>query len=105
VDSVLGRDVVRAFHLNDAKAGLGSHLDRHENIGCGEIGRPGFARLVRDRRWAEVPGFLETPLDDRGYARYAEDLATLRSLGPDATRPPARAARPRRPARRASTVK
>ncbi len=73
---------MRAFHLNDAKAGLGSHLDRHENIGRGEIGAAGFARLVNDRRWEGVPGFLETPLDANDYARYAEDLATLRSLVP-----------------------
>ena len=105
VDAVLGREVVRAFHLNDAKGGLGSHLDRHENIGRGEIGRDGFARLVNDRRWATVPGFLETPLDDRGYARYAEDLATLRSLETAARPSPPRSAAPRRGTRRASTVK
>jgi hypothetical protein len=66
--------------LNDAKAPLGSHLDRHENIGKGELGTPGFAHLVSDPRWENVPGYLETPLDDRGYDRYAEDLALLRTL-------------------------
>jgi deoxyribonuclease IV len=80
VRGTIGEANVRAFHLNDAKAGLGSHLDRHENIGRGEIGADGFRRLVNDRRWREVPGFLETPLDENDYARYAEDLATLRSL-------------------------
>ena len=80
VHATVGEENVRAFHLNDAKAPLGSHLDRHENIGRGEIGVGGFDRLVNDRRWAEVPGYLETPLDDRDYARYAEDLARLRSL-------------------------
>ena len=80
IRSTFGEGNVRAFHLNDAKAGLGSHLDRHENIGHGEIGEAGFARLVRDPRWANVPGYLETPLDDDGYARYAADLATLRRL-------------------------
>jgi deoxyribonuclease IV len=79
-DSVLGRAYVRAFHLNDAKAELGSHLDRHENIGKGQIGLDGFRALLRDPRWQNVPGYLETPLDDRGYAQYGEDLATLRSL-------------------------
>ena len=110
VRSTFGEANVRAFHLNDAKAGLGSHLDRHENIGRGEIGEAGFARLVRDRRWENVPGFLETPLDDDGYARYAADLATLRRLRtptpprktPTAARPPPGGARrrPSSPARR-----
>ncbi|HTW77486.1 MAG TPA: deoxyribonuclease IV [Thermoplasmata archaeon] len=79
IRSTFGLEAVRAFHLNDAKAELGSHLDRHENIGKGEIGAAGFAPLLRDPRWNDVPGYLETPLDDRGYARYAEDLATLRA--------------------------
>jgi len=81
VESTLGRATVRAFHLNDAKAPVGSHLDRHENIGKGEIGLDGFRHFVTDPRWAETPGFLETPLDDDGStARYAADLRTLRSL-------------------------
>ncbi len=80
IDGTIGRSSVRAFHLNDAKAELGSHLDRHENIGKGQIGLAGFYSLVRDPRWTTTPGFLETPLDDRGYARYAEDLVALRSL-------------------------
>lgn len=105
VERVLGRETVRAFHLNDAKAELGSHLDRHENIGAGEIGEKGFRHFVNDPRWAETPGFLETPIDEHGYDRYAKDLATLRSLhGPAeaaaSTRKPAR-----RTAARSSNVK
>ncbi len=81
IRATIGLDAVRAFHLNDAKAPLGSHRDRHENIGHGEIGRDGFRPLLTDRRWSEVPGYLETPLDPKtGYSRYAEDLATLRAV-------------------------
>ena len=104
IRATIGEANVRAFHLNDAKAPLGSHLDRHENIGRGEIGLAGFRHLVNDRRWAEVPGYLETPLDDDGYARYAEDLATLRSLtGASAARRPAGAPAPRPRAPKAGT--
>lgn len=89
---------VRAFHLNDAKADLGSHLDRHENIGKGMIGLEGFRNIVNDRRWAEVPGYLETPLTDEDYASYVADLATLRGLlaapGGTVPRPAGRARRP-----------
>ncbi len=105
LESELGIRRVRAFHLNDAKAPVGSHLDRHENIGKGEIGLSGFHHFVNDRRWAEVPGFLETPLDDREYARYAEDLRALRALEgapfpPVTTRPAVpSAAAPSRPRR------
>ncbi len=87
----IGLESVRAFHLNDAQAPLGSHRDRHANIGSGEIGADGFRGWVRDPRWAETPGVLETPLDDRGYALYAEDLGRLREVAAGA-RPPRRGA-------------
>jgi deoxyribonuclease IV len=106
VESVIGRSRVRAFHLNDAKAELGSHLDRHENIGRGQIGQEGFRHLVNDPRWATTPGYLETPLDERVYDRYAEDLRTLRGLiAPPASKPRAstRSAARKRPV--SSTVK
>jgi deoxyribonuclease IV len=98
VDHDLGLEHVAAFHLNDAKGPLGSHRDRHENIGKGEIGIEGFRHFVNDPRWRERPGFLETPLTDDDYAAYRADLATLRSL--EAPRPAARGGRAR-PARRA----
>jgi deoxyribonuclease-4 len=80
IDSTVGRDAVRAFHLNDAKAALGSHLDRHQNIGQGELGVEGFRRLLNDPTWADRPGYLETPLGDDDYGAYERDLATLRGL-------------------------
>ncbi len=79
IRATIGLEAVRAFHLNDAKETLGSHIDRHANIGHGQIGAAGFQPLLRDARWSATPGYLETPLDDHGYARYAEDLATLRA--------------------------
>ncbi|MGA9839910.1 MAG: deoxyribonuclease IV [Thermoplasmata archaeon] len=106
IDATIGRSSVRAFHLNDAKAELGSHLDRHENIGKGQIGLEGFRRLVPDPRWAETPGYLETPLDGNdGYARYAEDLATLRSLVPRGAAAKPKAASRRRADAAPRTVK
>ncbi|NNN16882.1 MAG: deoxyribonuclease IV [Thermoplasmata archaeon] len=97
IRDTIGIERVHAFHLNDAKSGLGSHLDRHENIGHGEIGLEGFRHLVNDRRWRSVPGYLETPLDENGYARYATDLRALTTLRPrtsggsSVTRPTGRA--------------
>lgn len=75
-----GTKKVQAFHLNDSVAGLGGHLDRHANIGRGEIGVEGFLPWVNDRLWAAIPGYLETPLAGDDYAAYLEDLKTLRGL-------------------------
>lgn len=77
VDEILGPKAVDGFHLNDSKFALGAHRDRHENIGNGKIGTKGFAPLLRDPRWAGLPGALETPMAEAGYK---EDLRRLRSL-------------------------
>jgi len=70
---------VLAFHLNDAKAPLGSGLDRHEHIGRGYLGRRLFARLLRDRRFRAVPKVLETPKEPEPVADR-RNLALLRAL-------------------------
>ncbi|HEV8048998.1 MAG TPA: deoxyribonuclease IV [Thermoplasmata archaeon] len=99
ISSELGTAEVRAFHLNDAKADLGSHLDRHENIGKGLLGLDGFRSLVNDPIWATVPGYLETPLADDDYAAYVSDLVALRSLlAPSGATGGTEPAIPRRPA-------
>lgn len=77
VDETVGLSRVRAFHMNDSKGDLGSHLDRHENIGKGKLGLEPFRFLVNDERFRELPGCLEYPGTDAGYKR---NLKTLRSL-------------------------
>ena len=105
IRDTIGLAAVRAFHLNDAKADLGSHLDRHENIGKGLLGLDGFRQIVNDDRWRATPGYLETPLDDEAYTRYAEDLATLRSLVAEAVTPATTGPALRRSRAGSSTVK
>lgn len=64
-DAVLGLQNLKLVHLNDAKGGLGSRLDRHEHIGLGYIGEDGFRLILNDARLKELPMILETPIDDR----------------------------------------
>ena len=73
----LGLKHLRMFHLNDTEKDLGSRVDRHAHLGKGKIGRAGFARLVRDMRFAELPMILETPKDPGMDKR---NLALLRRL-------------------------
>ncbi|MBI2204845.1 MAG: deoxyribonuclease IV [Candidatus Rokubacteria bacterium] len=75
----LGR--VLAFHLNDAKAGLGSGLDRHEHIGRGFLGLRPFGWLLNDSRFRRVPKVLETPKEPEPLADR-RNLAALRRLRP-----------------------
>jgi deoxyribonuclease-4 len=74
-----GLDRLRAFHLNDSKRPLGARVDRHENIGLGHMGLAPFRRLVRDARFARIPGYLETP-PIRGKESFARNLRLLRRL-------------------------
>ena len=76
-ERTVGVSSVVAFHLNDAKAPVGSGLDRHEHIGKGHIGLAAFRRLLNDRRFQRVPMVLETPKDDDADVR---NLRTLRRL-------------------------
>jgi deoxyribonuclease-4 len=78
-DATIGLDRLKVFHLNDSKRGLGSRVDRHENIGQGELGLEPFRLLINDPRFANCPMLLETPGGDKAYRR---DLKILRSLKP-----------------------
>lgn len=78
-DRLLGLERLRFFHLNDAKQGLGSRIDRHAHIGQGEITVAGFRNLVNDPRFADHPMVLETPKSEDLH-EDRENLALLRSL-------------------------
>lgn len=104
LNATVGTARVQAFHLNDSRAGLGGHLDRHANIGRGEIGLAGFRPWLTDRRWASVPGYLETPLADAHYTIYTEELTVLRTVA-GSTAPAARVRRPRVTASRRSRTR
>jgi deoxyribonuclease-4 len=60
-DDVVGRDRLRAMHLNDSKTPLNSRRDRHELIGEGTLGPKPFRRIVSDERFASIPKVIETP--------------------------------------------
>jgi len=60
-DSLIGLNRLVCLHLNDSKADLGSHLDRHENIGHGTIGDEAFRRIINHPKLAHTSGMLEVP--------------------------------------------
>lgn len=61
-DEILGIENLKAFHLNDSKGDLGTHLDRHENIGKGKLGVEPFKYIMKN--FAKVPKVIETPKED-----------------------------------------
>ncbi len=74
-DEVVGLKYLKAMHLNDSKKGVGSHVDRHESIGLGEIGSSAFKALMQDARLDGIPMILETPDE----SRWTEEIAMLYS--------------------------
>lgn len=78
IEDVIGLDQVKVIHINDSKAKFGSHLDRHENIGEGQIGLEAFRRILNHAELRDKPFILETPHDEDGtHRRNAEMLRTL----------------------------
>lgn len=75
LESTIGLGKVRVIHANDSKTAFGSHVDRHEHIGKGQIGADAFRRIVRHPKLRAIPFICETPID-----RPGDDKRNLRVM-------------------------
>lgn len=82
-DTSVGLRRLVAVHANDFRTPLGSHVDRHANIGEGHIGEAGFELLLNHSALAEAPFILEVP----GIKGSGPDLANMGILRRLAGRP------------------
>ena len=73
--AILGLENIPVIHTNDAKKTLGSHCDRHANIGAGYIGFEGFRRILNHPELSGKAFILETPVDEPG-----DDLRNVKAL-------------------------
>lgn len=76
-EQVVGLHRLKAIHLNDSMNVCGSHKDRHEKIGKGNIGMDAFKRIINHPKLRDLPFYLETPNELPGYA---EEIAVLKKL-------------------------
>ena len=60
-DATIGFENLAVIHLNDSKGEAGKHLDRHEHIAQGKIGRAGLEYFVNHPQLKNLPMILETP--------------------------------------------
>ena len=62
-DSLIGLEKLRLIHLNDSEKEIGSHIDRHEHIGLGNIGVKGMSAILKNRKLKGKPIIMETKED------------------------------------------
>jgi deoxyribonuclease-4 len=74
-DKIIGMERLELIHGNDSAADINSHVDRHENIGYGEIGLEGFKAIVSEPRLKDLDFIIETPPN-----KNRNDLEILKKL-------------------------
>lgn len=78
IDRLIGINKIKCIHINDSKNALGSHKDRHENIGYGTIGFDTLMNIINHPKLKDVPKILETPyINDK--PPYKEEIAMIKS--------------------------
>jgi len=60
-DQTIGIKNLKVMHINDSKRPLGSRVDRHADIGKGELELNAFRLIFNDERFFDIPKILETP--------------------------------------------
>lgn len=75
IEYLLGLENVPVIHVNDSKTPRGSRIDRHANIGEGQIGLEAFRRILNHPQLSKKAFILETPMDHDG-----DDLKNVQTL-------------------------
>lgn len=78
-DNTIGLERLKLSHCNDSKVDFESHVDRHENIGKGKMGKKSFEAMIASPSFKKVNLILETPHDKVGKA-IKKDLAVLKKI-------------------------
>lgn len=86
-DDTISLKKLMAIHVNDSRTEFNSHVDRHEHIGKGYLGKDAFVNLLSDTRLSHLPFILETPKVETPGGKDMDllNLATLGRLAKDKT--------------------
>ena len=77
-DSTIGLKKVHCVHINDSLNPIGSHKDRHANIGYGTIGFDNLISVLYNSKLKDVPKILETPYIEE-YPPYKFEIESILS--------------------------
>jgi deoxyribonuclease-4 len=78
-DKVVGLRRLGTLHVNDSMTKLGSNVDRHANLGAGELGKKGCAAFLSEPRFEGLPCVFEGP-GATGKAVERPDIENARKL-------------------------
>ena len=82
-DLMIGIDKIKCVHVNDSMNTIGSHKDRHANIGYGTIGFDNLINVIYNERLNGIPFILETPYINRNsndaYPPYKMEIDSIKN--------------------------
>ena len=85
-DKEIGINYIKCIHINDSKNELGSHKDRHDNIGFGLLGFDNLINIIYNERLKDIPKILETPYlakdensKEKIYPPYKYEIEMIRN--------------------------
>ena len=77
-DEKIGIESIKCIHVNDSKNEIGTHKDRHANLGYGTIGFENLINVIYNTRLKNVPKILETPWIGE-YPPYKIEIDMIKS--------------------------
>lgn len=77
-DLKIGIDKIKCIHINDSLNEIGSHKDRHANIGYGTIGFNNLIDIIYNNKLDGIPKILETPFVN-GVSPYKYEIEMIRN--------------------------
>jgi len=81
LENRIGLNKLAVIHANDSKTVLGSHHDKHQDIGERELGFEPFRFLLKEDRICDLPFILETPgFKNKGEISDSENINRLKRL-------------------------
>ena len=82
-DKSIGINKIKCIHVKDSMNPIGSHKDRHANLGYGTIGFDNLINVIYNKRLDNIPKILETPWINRNekdaYAPYKYEIEMIRN--------------------------
>ena len=81
-DKSIGINKIKCIHVNDSMNPIGSHKDRHANLGYGTIGFDNLINVIYNKRLDNIPKILETPWininEKDAYAPYKYEIEMIK---------------------------